>query len=47
MNHSSNVGVFIHLAILAVMIIGVCYIGYKLWTEESPEYKEWKNDNNI
>jgi hypothetical protein len=31
----------IHLSILAVLVLGVAYIGKKMWDEMYPEFKEW------
>ncbi len=46
MNHQTTLGVIIHLSILGIMIIGVAYLGYKIWSEQSDEYKDWRDDVN-
>lgn len=36
----------IHLSVLVVLVLGVAYIGKKMWDEMYPEFKEWLKDKH-
>lgn len=48
MNYQNEYSVYLHIGFLAVMLLGVVYIGYKTIREwrEDEEYNEWKNNND-
>ena len=47
MNHETTAGVIFHFIILGIFVIGVCWIGKKMWDEQySQDYKEWKGDKH-
>lgn len=47
MNYQTELSVYLHIGFLAVVVIVVAYIGYKLvreWRDE--EYQEWKQNSD-
>lgn len=47
MNYQTEYGVYLHIGFLAVMVVVVAYIGYKLVIEFiDEEFIEWKNDKH-
>lgn len=48
MNYQNEISVYLHIGFLAVMVIVVAYIGYKLVREwrEDEEFIEWNNDKH-